>query len=57
MKDPKLKVRLTSGSGGETNMDIEIMQQKIQAMACPSLINRIQYYLENMEMRRALRQI
>ena len=57
LKDTKLKVRLTSNQGETNNMDIEIMQQKIQAMACPSLINRIQYYRENVEMRRALRQI
>lgn len=33
------------------------MQQKIQAMACPSLVSRIEYCLENLEMRRALKRI
>ena len=37
--------------------DIELMQAKIQSMACQALVSRVEYCLENMEMRQAISKI
>ena len=40
-----------------TKRDIELMQQKIQQMACQTLMSRVEYCLENLQMRDAIQRV
>ena len=48
---------LPVGHDAQTKKDIEIMQQKIQSMACTTLISRVEYCVENLQMRLALQKV
>ena len=60
MKSPSLRTsysKISSMHDVGTKKDIEVMQQKIQNMACQTLVSRVEYCLENLEMRICLRKI
>ena len=40
-----------------TKRDIELMQQKIQQMACQTLMSRVEYCFENLQMRDAIQRV